>query len=181
MPRIAKQPIDIPEGVNVELHGNELSIKGKLGVIVLPLHRWVDISQKNSQLSLSIVATSKKNSKPAWAQAATARAIINNSIQGVVQGCDKKLVLNGVGYRAQVRGKVLNLMLGYSHPIDYPIPEGITIETPSQTEITVKGFDKQKVGQVAAEIREFRPPEPYKGKGVRYTDERIVRKETKKK
>ena len=181
MPRIAKQPINIPEGVHIELADTQLSIKGKLGSIVLSVHRWVSISQQDGQLNLSITATAKKNIKPAWAQAATARAVINNSIQGVTQGCDKKLVLNGVGYRAQVRGKTLNLMLGYSHPVDYPIPEGITIETPSQTEITVKGFDKQKVGQIAAEIREFRPPEPYKGKGVRYADEHIVRKETKKK
>ena len=124
---------------------------------------------------------STEDDKNAKTQAGTARAIVNNMVTGVTKGFVKKLTLIGVGYRAQVKGKELNLTLGFSHPIDFPIPEGITIETPSQTEILVRGCDKQKVGQVAANIRSFRPPEPYKGKGVRYADEHVVRKEAKKK
>ena len=125
--------------------------------------------------------TSKDEEKNAWAQAGTARANTFNLIKGVTQGWEKKLTLTGVGYRAEARGKVLNLKLGFSHPVNYNLPEGVSAETPSQKEVLVKGIDKQKVGQAAAEIRAFRPPEPYKGKGVRYTDEQVVRKDAKKK
>jgi len=128
-----------------------------------------------------VAKVDKKEEKSAWAQAGTARANTANLIQGVTEGWEKKLTLIGVGYRAKAMGKVLDLTLGFSHPIKYSLPEGITVETPSQTEIVIKGMDKQKVGQVAAEVRAYRPPEPYKGKGVRYTNEQVFRKEAKKK
>ncbi|SFV53953.1 LSU ribosomal protein L6p (L9e) [hydrothermal vent metagenome] len=181
MPRIAKESIIVPTGVEVKAEGQSLVVKGKLGEINFVLHPSVAMKQSDNELNFSIVDLEKKHEKGAWAQAGTARSIINNCIKGVSEGFEKKLILNGVGYRAQIKGKVLNLTLGFSHPIDYIIPEGIKIESPSQTEIVIKGYDKQKVGQVAAEIRKFRPPEPYKGKGVRYVDEHIVRKEAKKK
>jgi large subunit ribosomal protein L6 len=141
----------------------------------LDLHPSVSVKLEDGVITVTPADDSS------WAMAGTMRALLGNMVQGVSEGFSKKLQLVGVGYRAQGKGKVLNLSLGFSHPIDYPVPEGITIETPSQTEIVVSGSDKQRVGQVAAEIRAFRPPEPYKGKGVRYADERIIRKEAKKK
>lgn len=181
MPRIASQPITIPTGVEVSQNAQNVVIKGKLGEMIFVMHSSIKMEQKDNVLNFNIVDLSKKAIKSAWAQAGTARSIINNCIVGVSTGFEKKLELKGVGYRAQMKGKSLNLLLGFSHPVDYAIPNGITIETPSQTEVIVKGFDKQKVGQVAADIRSFRPPEPYKGKGVRYADEHIMRKEAKKK
>ncbi|MGD8379791.1 MAG: 50S ribosomal protein L6 [Gammaproteobacteria bacterium] len=175
MSRVAKAPIAIPKGVEVTLKGSDLSVKGPKGTANHAIHENVDVSQADA------VLTCAARDDSAWAMAGTTRALIANMIKGVSDGFERKLELVGVGYRAQAQGKTLNLTLGFSHPINYPVPEGITIETPSQTEIVVKGVSKQQVGQVAAEIRAFRPPEPYKGKGVKYSDERVVRKEAKKK
>jgi large subunit ribosomal protein L6 len=176
MARVLK-PVSIPSGVTVSVNGQSLEVKGSKGVMNHVVHDEVGISQEEGSVSF----VPRTESKPVFALVGTTRALLNNMIKGVTEGFDRKLELVGVGYRAQAQGKVLNLTLGFSHPVEYPVPEGITIETPSQTEILVKGIDKQVVGQVAAEIRAFRPPEPYKGKGVRYSDERIVRKEAKKK
>ena len=178
MSRIAKKPIELPSGVEVKVEGSLVKIKGSKGELTHELNNDVDMNVDGNVLTF---AAKNEKSKPAVALAGTSRAVINNMVVGVSSGFEKKLTLIGVGYRAQAKGKVLNLTLGYSHPIDYALPEGITAETPSQTEIVVKGIDKQVVGQVAAEIRAFRPPEPYKGKGVRYSDEQVVRKEAKKK
>jgi large subunit ribosomal protein L6 len=177
MSRIAKTPITVPSGVDVNINTSEINIKGAKGAMQLALHDFVSVTQEDGILNVA----PKKDAKDQWAMAGTFRALINNMVTGVASGFEKKLQLVGVGYRAQVSGKVLNLTLGFSHPVEYAIPEGITVQTPSQTEIVVSGCDKQKVGQVAAEIRAYRPPEPYKGKGVRYTDEHVVRKEAKKK
>ena len=147
----------------------------------MTVHSSVIVTNTDNVLTFDTVKVSDKELKDAWAQAGTARANALNLIKGVSEGWEKKLTLIGVGYRAQARGKVLNLTLGFSHPVNYNLPEGVSVETPSQTEVIVKGIDKQKVGQAAAEIRAFRPPEPYKGKGVRYTDEYVVRKDAKKK
>ena len=175
MSRIAKQPIDIPSGVDVKLQGQNLVVKGPVGEMSMNIHSDVSVEQKDNQLCVQM---DKSNN---IAMAGTMRSLMNNLVTGVSKGFERKLELVGVGYRAQSKGKALNLTLGFSHPINYPIPEGIKIETPSQTEVVIKGADKQKVGQVAAEIRAYRPPEPYKGKGVKYAEERIIRKEAKKK
>ena len=177
MSRIAKSPIEVPKGVDVKVTGRDLSVKGTKGNLQCTLHDFVDMTQQDNVLTIK----PKKDRPDHWAMAGTFRALINNMVTGVTQGFEKKLQLIGVGYRAQVKGKSLGMSLGFSHPVDYPIPEGIQITTPTQTEIVVSGCDKQRVGQTAAEIRAFRPPEPYKGKGVRYTDEYVVRKEAKKK
>jgi large subunit ribosomal protein L6 len=177
MSRIAKYPVPIPAGVEVKLGGDVVTVKGKMGSLQLNLHPAVEIVNKDNVLTFAPRDQDPKSD----AMAGTFRALLNNMVTGVTAGFEKKLELVGVGYRAQVQGKALNLTLGFSHPVVYPIPEGITAETPSQTEIVVKGVDKQKVGQVAADIRAFRPPEPYKGKGVKYADEVIARKEAKKK
>ena len=181
MSRIAKSPVTVPQGVEVNLVDGSISIKGKMGELSMNIHPLVKTENTEDGITFNINTSDVKEEKSAWAQAGTARANTANMIQGVTEGWEKKLTLIGVGYRAQAKGKVLDLTLGFSHPVNYDLPEGITVETPSQTEIVVKGIDKQKVGQVAAEIRAFRPPEPYKGKGVRYTDEHVVRKEAKKK
>ncbi|WP_078121417.1 50S ribosomal protein L6 [Thiosocius teredinicola] len=175
MSRIAKAPITVAKGVDVRVDGQHVTVKGGKGTLELNLHPSVSVKVDDG------VVTVTPADDAAWAMAGTMRALLGNMVHGVSEGFQKKLQLVGVGYRAQGKGKVLNLSLGFSHPIDYSVPEGITIETPSQTEIVVSGSDKQRVGQVAAEIRGFRPPEPYKGKGVRYADERIIRKEAKKK
>jgi large subunit ribosomal protein L6 len=175
MSRIANKPIDIPSGAEVSISGQTVNVKGPKGNSSYDVHDTVEIVQDGSQLKVS----ARQNG--AVAMAGTMRSLVNNMVTGVTQGFEKKLELVGVGYRAQAQGNTLNLTLGFSHPVNYPVPEGITIETPSQTEILVKGIDKQKVGQVSAEIRAYRPPEPYKGKGVRYSDEHVVRKEAKKK
>jgi large subunit ribosomal protein L6 len=175
MSRIAKSPIQIGKGVDVKIDGRKVAVKGSKGSLEMLLHPTVNVSLEDGVLSVAPV------DDKAWAMAGTMRALLNNMVRGVSEGFQKKLQLVGVGYRAQAKGSVLNLALGYSHPIDYQVPAGVTIETPSQTEVVVSGSDKQRVGQVAAEIRGFRPPEPYKGKGVRYADEHILRKEAKKK
>ena len=180
MSRVAKAPITIPEGVNITQEDGLLSVKGKLGEMTMHVNSSVQISTADNVLTFAPNDVTKKEEKAAWAQAGTARANTANLIKGVTEGWEKKLTLIGGGYRAQAKGKVLNLTLGFSHPVDYKLPEGISVETPSQTEVIVKGIDKQKVGQAAAEIRAFRPPEPYKGKGVKYADENIRRKEAKK-
>ncbi len=177
MSRVAKSPITVPSGVEVKVANGEVSVKGSKNNMQLALNKLVTVNQDDAALTVIPV----EESKDGWAMAGTFRALINNMVVGVSTGFTKKLQLVGVGYRAQAKGKVLNLTLGFSHPVDYEIPEGITITTPSQTEIVVSGCDKQKVGQVAAVIRSYRPPEPYKGKGVRYADEHVVRKEAKKK
>ena len=177
MSRVAKAPVAIPAGVTITLSGQDIKVKGPIGELSHTIHSDVVISQEENNIVTNIVA----DVKGAWAQAGTARALINNMVEGVSKGFEKKLVLNGVGYRAKAAGKNLNLSLGFSHPVDHAIPEGITVETPSQTEITLKGADKQLVGQTAANIRAYRKPEPYKGKGIRYSDENVRRKEAKKK
>jgi len=177
MSRIANSPVQIPSGVTVTLSGQSLAAKGPLGNLEMSINDSVSCEQEDNQLKFSGL----QGVKNSIAMAGTMRSLANNIVEGVSKGFEKKLTLVGVGYRAQSKGKSLNLSLGFSHPIDYPAPDGITIETPSQTEIVVKGCDKQQVGQVAAELRAFRPPEPYKGKGVKYADEQIVRKEAKKK
>ncbi len=181
MSRVAKLPIKIPDGVEVSQSQEVLTVKGKLGEITMNVHSSVTIKNTDNVLTFFPLKNSQIEEKSAWAQAGTVRANTFNLIKGVTEGWEKKLTLIGVGYRAQARGKVLNLTLGFSHPVNYDLPEGVSVETPSQTEVVVKGIDKQKVGQAAAEIRAFRPPEPYKGKGVRYTNEEVVRKDAKKK
>ena len=177
MSRIAKQPVTVPAAVEITENGQQITVKGPKGTLVHNIHALVEMTREDGELKFR----PRDESKSADAMAGTTRAVIGNLVTGVSDGFEKKLELVGVGYRAQARGKVLNLTLGFSHPVDYEVPEGVTAETPSQTEIVLKGADKQKVGQVAAEIRAFRPPEPYKGKGVRYADEVVVRKEAKKK
>ncbi len=177
MSRVAKNPVQLPSGVEVKIDGQAIKVKGAKGEITHEIHTSVDVKQADNVLTFA----PRNGGKESSALAGTTRALLNNMVLGVTQGFEKKLTLVGVGYRAQVQGKVLNLSLGFSHPVEYQIPEGVTIETPSQTEVVVKGIDKQLVGQVAANIRAYRPPEPYKGKGVRYSDEQVVRKEAKKK
>ncbi|MSR12520.1 MAG: 50S ribosomal protein L6 [Gammaproteobacteria bacterium] len=177
MSRVANNPVDIPKGVETKLTDSQVSVKGSKGELVLQLHRSVGVSQDGTQLKIA----AKDDSREANAMSGTFRALINNMMQGVSKGFQKKLELQGVGFRAKAQGKTVNLTLGYSHPIDYQLPDGVTAETPSVTEILISGVDKQLVGQVAAEIRDFRRPEPYKGKGIRYANERVYRKEAKKK
>ncbi|MDZ7661280.1 50S ribosomal protein L6 [Thiohalophilus sp.] len=169
--------ISIPSGVEVTINDQHVSVKGSKGTMEHTVHPVVEIVREEDNLTF----LPREKGPEAIAQSGTARAVINNLVTGVSDGFEKKLELVGVGYRAQSQGKVLNLTLGFSHPINYELPEGVTAETPSQTEVVIRGIDKQQVGQVAAEIRGFRPPEPYKGKGVKYADERIIRKEAKKK
>ncbi len=177
MSRIAKAPVAIPAGVEVTLAESKIAIKGGKGTLELDIHSSVEVKQEEG----NIVFAPKNGDKAAMAMAGTFRSLVNNMVVGVTQGYQKKLILQGVGYRAKTSGKVVNLSLGFSHPVDYELPEGIKAEVPSQTEIVISGADKQQVGQVAAEIRGYRPPEPYKGKGVRYADENVRRKEAKKK
>ena len=177
MSRIAKAPVALPAGVEVKISDAQITVKGKQGSLDLNLHSSVEIKQEDNVL----VFGPRGGDKGAMAMAGTFRSLVNNMVTGVSQGFEKKLILQGVGYRAKASGQVLNLSLGFSHPVDYQLPEGVTADTPTQTEIVIKGLDKQQVGQVAAEIRAYRPPEPYKGKGVRYADEIIRRKEAKKK
>ncbi|MGA0933610.1 MAG: 50S ribosomal protein L6 [Pseudohongiellaceae bacterium] len=177
MSRIANAPVDLPSGVQVNITDSNISVKGGNGSLELALHELVSVVNEDNQLKLS----ARKESKEAVAMTGTFRSLVSNMVTGVSDGFERKLELVGVGYRAKAQGKTLNLVVGYSHPIDYTLPEGITAETPTQTEIVIKGADKQMVGQVAAEIRKFRPPEPYKGKGIRYANERVFRKEAKKK
>ena len=179
MSRIAKLPVKLPKGVTATVAGDIVTVKGSKGALNLTVGDGVTVSQKDEALQVAVAEGKATHERVAAAGAA--RANLANMVTGVTKGFERKLELVGVGYRAAVQGKSLNLTLGFSHPIAFPIPEGITIETPSQTEILVKGIDRQKVGQVAAVVRGFRPPEPYKGKGVRYSDEQITLKEAKKK
>jgi large subunit ribosomal protein L6 len=177
MSRVARKPVALPQGVTATVDGETVTVKGAKGALKLPLRRGLSLVQDGQSVQVSVAEPSRE----ALMHAGSLRAHLANLVQGVSKGYEKKLELVGVGYRAQAQGKNLNLTLGFSHPVVYQAPEGITIETPSQTEIVVKGADRQQVGQVAAEIRAFRAPEPYKGKGVRYSGERIELKETKKK
>lgn len=170
-------PVVIPAGVDVSINDQHISVKGSKGTLELKIHSAVEVTTADNVISF----VAREGASGAPAQSGTARALINNMLTGVSTGFQKKLELVGVGYRATAKGKVLNLTLGFSHPVNYDLPEGISAETPSQTEIIISGIDRQKVGQVAAEVRAFRPPEPYKGKGVKYADEHIIRKEAKKK
>lgn len=177
MSRIAKAPVELPQGTEFKQEGTVVTIKGSKGSLSLELNSEVELKQEEA----AITVAPRSGSRFATAVTGTTRSLLANMVQGVTEGFERKLELVGVGYRAQAQGNKLNLTLGFSHPVVYDVPEGISVETPSQTEVVIKGSDKQKVGQVAAEIRRFRPPEPYKGKGVRYSDERVQLKEAKKK
>ena len=179
MSRIAKLPVKLPKGVTATVAGDAVTVKGTKGALTLTVGDGVTVSQTDEVLQVAVAEG--KATTERIAAAGAARANLANMVTGVTKGFERKLELVGVGYRAAVQGKSLNLTLGFSHPVNFPVPEGISIETPSQTEIVVKGMDRQKVGQVAAVIRGYRPPEPYKGKGVRYAGEKIVMKEGKKK
>ncbi len=176
MSRVAKKEIPLPQGVEFKANDREVTIKGAKGQLQMTLHPEVVVAEEDKVLRISVT-----DGVTNMAQAGTARALLANMVQGVSEGFERKLELVGVGYRAQAKGKIVGLSLGYSHPVDYQLPEGVTAETPSQTEIVLKGADKQQLGQVAAEIRAWRPPEPYKGKGIKYAGEHIRRKEAKKK
>jgi large subunit ribosomal protein L6 len=177
MSRIAKYPVEVPKGVEVALNDAEISVKGPLGALTQFMLPSVRIEREGDRLLCKAIAGQPN----AGAMSGTMRALVNNMMTGVTKGFEKKLTLVGVGYRAQAQGDKLNLTLGFSHPVVHSMPTGVKCETPTQTEIVIKGIDRQQVGQVAAEIRAYREPEPYKGKGVRYADERVVIKETKKK
>jgi large subunit ribosomal protein L6 len=177
MSRIANYPVPIPKGVEVTLSGTSISIKGPLGTIARPLDANVSVEREGEQLVCKAVG----NSRHAEAMSGTMRALLANMVNGVSKGFEKKLALVGVGYRAQAQGDKLNLTLGFSHPVVHAMPKGVKVATPTQTEIVISGIDRQQVGQVAAEVRAYRSPEPYKGKGVRYAEEAVVLKETKKK
>ncbi len=177
MSRVAKAPVAIPAGVEVKLNGQEITVKGGKGELSRVLHDAVVIAQEENNLTFG----PKEGVVNAWAQAGTARALVNNMVVGVTEGFTKKLVLKGVGYRAAIKGNAVALTLGFSHPVEHELPAGVKAECPNQTEIVLTGCDKQLVGQVAADIRSYREPEPYKGKGVRYADENVRTKEAKKK
>ena len=174
MSRVAKQPVQLPQGVTATITADQVSLKGAKGTLSVPLTHGVTVEQKAQTLEVKYTVENRM-------QAGATRSHLANMAVGVSKGYERKLELVGVGYRAAVQGRTLNLTLGYSHPVTFPVPEGVTIEAPSQTEVLIKGFDKQQVGQVAAVIRAFRPPEPYKGKGVKYAGEKIALKEGKKK
>ena len=175
MSRVANSPVSLPKGVEVNINGSSVSVKGGKGTMEMTLTDGISIDVNEGVAQINYDFDTNR------AMAGTTRALLNNLVVGVTDGWEKKLVLNGVGYRAKASGKTVNLSLGLSHPVDYELPEGLSAETPTQTEIVIRGTDKQAVGQAAAEIRSFRPPEPYKGKGIRYADEYVRRKEAKKK
>ncbi len=177
MSRVAKAPVVIPAGVEVKLNGQEITVKGDKGELSRVINNAVEVAQEENNLTFA----PREGVSKANAQAGTARALVNNMVVGVTNGFTKKLILKGVGYRAAVKGSSVNLTLGFSHPVEHALPEGVKAECPSQTEIVLTGCDKQLVGQVAADIRSYREPEPYKGKGVRYADEHVRTKEAKKK
>lgn len=177
MSRIAKNPVSLPKGVEVKIDGQEVNVKGPKGALTQEVHPLVSVVVEDGEVRFNPV----EETSQAWALAATMRTLVNNNVIGVSEGFERKLELIGVGYRAQAQGKELNLSLGFSHPVIFALPEGVTAETPTQTEIILRGSDKQVLGQAAANIRGFRPPEPYKGKGVRYAEEQVRRKEAKKK
>jgi large subunit ribosomal protein L6 len=177
MSRVGKMPVAIPQGVDVSITADQISVKGSLGTLSRPANKLVTVKNEGGKLMFAPV----NDSAEANAMSGTMRALVANMVQGVSKGFERKLTLVGVGYRAQAQGQKLNLQIGFSHPVVKDMPAGIKVETPSQTEIVIKGADRQAVGQIAAEVRAFRPPEPYKGKGIRYADEKVVIKETKKK
>ena len=177
MSRVGKMPIPVPKGVDVAITAEQISVKGSLGTLARPLHSLVAIKNDNGTLTFAPA----DESAAANAMSGTMRALVNNMVNGVSKGFEKKLTLVGVGFRAQAQGQKLNLQIGFSHPVVKDMPAGIKVECPTQTEIVIKGTDRQVVGQIAAEVRAIRPPEPYKGKGIRYADERVSLKETKKK
>jgi len=177
MSRVARNPVALPQGVTATVDGNSVTVKGAKGTLKLPLRPGLSLVQEGQVVRVQVAAPDKES----LMHAGSLRSHLANLVLGVSKGYEKKLELVGVGYRAAAQGKVLNLTLGFSHPVVYDVPEGVTVETPTQTEVVIKGADKQQVGQVAAEIRAYRSPEPYKGKGVRYSGERIELKETKKK
>lgn len=177
MSRVANSPVLLPSGVEVKLSGQGLNIKGAKGEFNFDVHNDVEVSQDENVLKFA----ARHGDRNSRALAGTMRALVQNMVTGVTDGFERRLELQGVGYRAQAQGKKLTLQLGFSHPVEYQLPDGIEVETPSQTEVVISGIDKQQVGQVCAEIRSFRPPEPYKGKGVRYKGEHVRRKEAKKK
>jgi large subunit ribosomal protein L6 len=175
MSRVANNPVLLPKGVELTVDGREVQVKGAKGVLTLALYDGVNVAQEDGTVTF---VYEKESSK---AMAGTTRSLVNNMVKGVSEGWQKKLVLNGVGYRAKASGRSVNLTVGLSHPVDFELPEGLSADTPTQTEIVVSGIDKQAVGEAAAKIRRVRPPEPYKGKGIRYADEHVRRKEAKKK
>ncbi|PLW81124.1 50S ribosomal protein L6 [Kineobactrum sediminis] len=175
MSRVAKNPVPLPKGVEVTLNGRDVTVKGGRGSLAFQLSEGIDITQEESVLRVAYA------NEKCRALAGTTRALVNNMVIGVSDGWERRLLLNGVGYRAKSDGKSVNLTVGLSHPVDYTLPEGVSAETPTQTEVVLRGIDKQAVGQAAAVLRSFRPPEPYKGKGIRYSDEIVRRKEAKKK
>ena len=177
MSRVGKMPITVPQGVDVEITADQITVKGANGTLVRAVNALVTVTKDGAQIKLAPA----NDSVQANAMSGTMRALLNNMVNGVSKGFEKKLTLVGVGYRAQAAGTKLNLQIGYSHPVVKEMPAGISVACPTQTEIIIKGADRQAVGQIAAEVRAFRPPEPYKGKGIRYADERVVIKETKKK
>jgi large subunit ribosomal protein L6 len=175
MSRVANNPVTLPKGVEVTVNGRDVQVKGAKGSLSLALSEGIDLASEDGTVTVSYASDARK------AMAGTTRALVNNMVKGVSDGWERKLVLNGVGYRAKASGSTVNLTIGLSHPVDYELPDGLSAETPTQTEIVIKGIDKQAVGEAAAKIRSFRPPEPYKGKGIRYEDEYVRRKEAKKK
>jgi large subunit ribosomal protein L6 len=177
MSRVANNPVQLPKGVEANFTATQISVKGSKGNLEMALHDAIEVIKEGDTLRV----TARNPSRQAIALSGTFRALINNMVTGVSQGFQKKLQLQGVGYRAKAQGNILNILVGYSHPVDFEVPKGVTAETPTPTEIVISGADKQLVGEVAAKIREFRPPEPYKGKGIRYLDEHVYRKEAKKK
>lgn len=177
MSRVARMPVAIPAGTEVQIAQGVITVKGPLGTLTQAINPLVAITREGAELTFAAVGESRE----ARAMSGTFRALVSNMVHGATKGFERKLSLVGVGYRAQAQGSVLNLSLGFSHPVSHTMPEGVKCETPTQTEILIKGADKQKVGQVAAEVRAYKSPEPYKGKGVRYADEVVVIKETKKK
>ncbi|MBN8491433.1 MAG: 50S ribosomal protein L6 [Burkholderiales bacterium] len=177
MSRVAKMPVTVPQGVDVSITAEQISVKGAQGTLVRPAHALVSVKRDGATLTFEPA----NDSAAAGAMSGTMRALVNNMVNGVSKGFEKKLTLVGVGFRAQAQGQKLNLQIGFSHPVVKEMPAGVKVETPTQTEIVIKGADRQAVGQVAAEVRAIRPPEPYKGKGIRYVDERVSLKETKKK
>jgi large subunit ribosomal protein L6 len=177
MSRVAKSPIPLPKGVEVTLSAQQIQVKGAKGSLSQALHGDVEVVNDNGVLRVGV----REETPSAWAQAGTARALIANMVKGCSEGFARTLDLVGVGYRVAMKGPLLNIAVGYSHPVDMPVPQGLQVETPTQTQVVVRGADRQRVGQFAANVRAVRPPEPYKGKGIRYSDEVVVRKETKKK
>lgn len=177
MSRVAKMPIAVPAGTDVAINASSITVKGPLGTLTQSLNGLVKVENNNGTLTFDVIDDSRESN----AMSGTLRALVNNMVTGVTKGFERKLTLVGVGYKAAVQGSALNLSLGFSHPVLHPMPEGVTATTPTPTEILIKGIDRQKVGQVAAEVRAYRSPEPYKGKGVRYADEVVKIKETKKK